>query len=145
MNEEFQSIPPQRPSPETTDNYLQVLVKLVNDVEGGISLPMTLLVGGTLVSGSLIGIREYFDLFAEQFATVFTDPEAAADVKKAIVPDMSAPSSPGDPLPQYIHLKDASYYASQGGPIVAGPGVLWRGRITEVGGFHFGRLTPITD
>jgi hypothetical protein len=144
MKEEAEIAQSRRPHAETTDSYLQILVKMVNDVEERISLPITLLVGGTLVSGLLIGIREYFESFAEEFTKTFADREAAASVRESIVPDLSAPSE-GDPLPQYIHLKDARYYGAPGGPIVAGPGVLWRGRISEVGGFHYGRLTPLPE
>jgi hypothetical protein len=131
------------PSGAQTDTYLQALVKNVNDAEERFSMPMTVLVGGTLVSGSLIGIEEYFETLASEFAAMFTDPDEAAMAKESFKPseDMPPPSE-GDPLPQYIHFKDARYYSVQGGPIVAGPGVLWRGRISEVGGFHFGCLAP---
>jgi hypothetical protein len=133
------------PAVELTDHYLQTLVKIVNNADERLCLPMTVLVGGTLVSGSLIRVEEYFETFTSEFSSIFTDAETASSVKETFSPpqDMPAPSD-DEPLPQYIHFKDAKFYSAPGDPIVAGHGVLWRGRIAEVGGFYFGRLAPLS-
>ena|SRR5258708_21449572 len=133
------------PDVHQTDWHLQILVKIVNDAEERFSLPITILVGGTLVSGALIGVKEYFDAFPSRVAGMFPDdPEASASAREMFsMPEDLLAAPAGDALPQYIHIRDAKFYTGPGNPVVAGDGVLWRGRIAHVGGFNFGSLAPL--
>src|SRR5215475_14263588 len=53
------------------DCFLQSLVEIVNDESANI--PITLSVGGLLISGDMIGGKTYFDEFARQFKDGFRD------------------------------------------------------------------------
>lgn len=121
------------------DWFLQNLVELTN---GSLSIGITLNVSGTLISGNLIGGKEYFNLFGENFASGFDD-KFAKDIKDkysqfGAIYDVD--DSKEQPKPSYIHLKDAKFYGVGigGNPIPTNQGILWRGRISEVSGFSLG-------
>ena len=59
-----------------------------------------------------------------EFGTIYDTP-----------PEESEPKNP-----QYIHLLRARTFGPGGIPIPNGPGVLWRGRLTDVSGFSLGEL-----
>jgi hypothetical protein len=140
------------PQPADTDWFLQSLVNMVNN--STLEIGITLQVSGMLVSGSLVSGKSYFEGFASDFASPFTDPEIAASIKD---PEIAASikesfASYGEvyktaaddtarrPLPQFIHIKGARFFNTSGNPIPGNMGVWWRGRICEVGGFSLGSL-----
>ena len=122
------------------DWFLQDLIEIANS--GKMSFDITLTVGGFLVSGTLVGGKEYFEGFGEEFS--FGLKEAAAEKVKAAfakngkVYDTSA-NSPSM-LPSYIHLKNAHFFHTSGSPVPENRGVWWRGRVSEVTGFSLGAL-----
>ncbi len=140
------------PSPpgEHVDWFLAELVRRAND--GGLSVDVTLCVGGTLVSGSLIGGRDYFEGFAEHVAAASMDPETAGRARAFFrrpaamyrsdergVRDVAA-----DPEPlAYIHLENARFFTSTGVPIPGNHGVYWRGKLSAVDGFVLGSMEPV--
>src|SRR5690242_11263003 len=65
----------ERPTEAPMDWFLAELVRRAN--EGGLSIGVTLCVGGTLVSGSLIGGRAYFESIAERAAVGARDAQEA--------------------------------------------------------------------
>lgn len=69
--------------PRAVDGFLQSLVSIVNDESA--SIPITLSVGGLLVSGDLIGGKAYFNEFARQFKDGFRDisSETAATIEES--------------------------------------------------------------
>ena len=66
----------------SVDCFLQSLVSIVNDESA--SIPITLSVGGLLISGDMIGGKTYFDEFARQFKDGFKDisSETASTIEK---------------------------------------------------------------
>lgn len=110
----------------------------------GIEIGITLTVGGGLVSGLLVGGGEWIKLFADQFqqgvgrgnlpdladtlANSFRQYSEIYEGKKSLSPQAT-----------FIHLKNAHHFIA-GTPIPSGPGVLWRGRLSEVAGFSLGNL-----
>jgi hypothetical protein len=120
---------------------------------GGLSLGLTLCVGGVLVSGALIGGREYFEGFADDVATAVADPTIAGKVREffrspaamyrqeegrageAIDPEMAEPLS-------YIHLKRPRFLTANGKPIPGKNGNYWRGKLSAVDGFVLGLQEP---
>lgn len=138
-------VTPQAPLLPVTqsDWFLQSLVNMVNinDLEFGI----TLQVSGLLVSGNLVGGKEYFEGFAEDFSSSFTnEPEVAENIKSSFAQYGEIyEKKDGEeiPPPQYIHLKDTRFFNTSGNPIPGNKGVWWRGRISEVGGFTLGSLS----
>jgi len=94
------------------DGILQSLVTLVN--EGRISLTITLIVNGTIVSGSVISGQEYTEAMKDIFALGVPDaPEdSASRVLEAIAEKLSpqlsssAGTAHDTQLTAFIHLKD---------------------------------------
>jgi hypothetical protein len=129
------------------DWFLAELVRRAN--EGGLSLGLTLCVGGGLVSGVLIGGREYFEGFAGDVASGVADPTVARKVREFFrspaalyQPEEGCPggarvSSLADPL-SYIHLKAVRFFTASGEPIPGSYGGYWRGKLSAVDGFVLG-------
>jgi hypothetical protein len=135
--------------PRAVDGFLQSLVSIVNDESA--SIPITLSVGGLLVSGDLIGGKAYFNEFARQFKDGFRDisSETAATIEESFkrLGDVYDPirkeSQRNAPMPKphLVHLRDAQMYPSGGSLPPSEKGVLWRGRLEAVDGFSLGRLS----
>lgn len=131
---------------ETNDWFLQILVNLVNEGSENISIGVTLLSHGFLISGQLVGGVEYFKGLADEIASgLFSNPENGEVVRNSVVQlannvynkteDSEKPSSPS-----YIHLKHAKLYHPGSNPIPTNRGLWWRGRISEISGFSLGNL-----
>jgi hypothetical protein len=133
----------------SVDCFLQSLISIVNDESA--SIPITLSVGGLLISGDMIGGKDYFNEFARQFKDGFRDisSETAATIEKAFkrlgdVYDSIQKESQGSaPIskPHLVHLRDAQIYLSGASPAPSEKVVLWRGRLEAVDGFSLGRLS----
>jgi hypothetical protein len=131
------------------DCFLQSLVEIVNDESANI--PITLCVGGLLISGDMIGGKTYFDEFARQFKDGFRDisSETASTIEETFkrlgdVYDPIQKESQGSVViskPHLIHLRDAQIYQSGAGLPPSEKGVLWRGRLEAVDGFTLGRVS----
>lgn len=124
------------------DWFLQFLVNMANKRQ--FELDITLTVGGILISGTLVGVRQYFDELAAYFASPFelgkNSDEITTTFKK--IGDQCSCVSPSEQTetPSYIHLKNVIFHDAQGKPISQRPGTWWRGRLSEVQGFVPGRL-----
>lgn len=123
------------------DQLLQLIVQHTNDNVGN-RHPITLTVGGNLVSGHLIDADAYMDAMADQFASQFDEGDGSADsIRRSIVGLKYIPNEDLEKNvpPQFIHLEDAEVFTSSGRPIVSG-GLLWRGKLSSVDGFSIGRI-----
>ncbi|THD83277.1 MAG: hypothetical protein E7812_00345 [Phenylobacterium sp.] len=126
------------------------LIDMAN--EHGIEVGVTLTVGGSIVSGTIISGVRYFEEFGQLFATGLNDPEVAAQTATAFAgwgqiyqtPEGVDAGTFRRPAPTYIHLRDARFFGVGQTPIPAtnGPGFLWRGKISAVDGFSLGSLSP---
>lgn len=138
------------------DWFLQLLVKILNS--GGDTFLITLNVGGLLISGALIGGKEYFDLMADYFGGIYKEyesnnKEAGETVDKAIrslgetYSPANSSSNSNNNEPHYIHLRNAKFYSPISGQGMPGSeGVLWRGRLESVDGFFIGGFhIPYSD
>jgi hypothetical protein len=128
------------------DWFLAELVRRAN--EGGLSIGITLNVGGTLISGTLVGGRRFFEGFAEDVAAAAADAETAGRARAffrspaAMYSDGSgAREVPANPEPlAYLHLENARFFTATGTPIPGDQGVFWRGKLGAVDGFALGVL-----
>jgi hypothetical protein len=130
------------------DWFLQTLVELANAGDGKAEIGMTLLVGGFLVSGKVVGGASYFEGFAGEFASGFADQTLAGSVREffsryseiykagAMTQDQTTTQKPLT----YVHMKEARFFNTAGNPIPGNRGVWWRGRLSEVSGFMVGIL-----
>lgn len=128
-------------STPSQDWFLQFLVNLAN--KNRFELDITLTVGGMLISGTLVGVRQYFDELSEFFADPFgsvKNPEIIKETFKQIG-DQCACVSPSEQTetPSYIHLKNVNFLDAQNKLIPGKEGLWWRGRISEVQGFTPGK------
>jgi hypothetical protein len=126
------------------DWHLQLLVEDANDF--GVEVPITLFVGGSVISGVLTSGRIYFEGFADQFAAGWPE-----EGRQQIRASMATPGevypllAPGEKSPrkqpaQFIHLRDARVLAGTQAMPHTSQGFLWRGRLAAVGGYALGRL-----
>ena len=129
-----------------TDNKDWFLQDIIRLVDLGLSMGITLTVGGTVISGQLISGKVYFEKIAtlvrggstnlggdtlsaigdsfERYTAIYDKPDDA---------DENWRSS----LATYIHLERARHYIP-GQHGMPGDGTLWRGRLAEVSGFSLG-------
>ena len=132
---------------EQNDWLLQSLVNMANN--DGIEIGITLQVSGILVSGDLVSIETYFDEIGEEFLSGFVN---RLEVEELIKDSFSKfgerftkiqtdKTEIDQPLPQFLHLKNARFFHTSGNPVPTNRGVFWRGRISEVGGFCLGNLS----
>jgi hypothetical protein len=100
---------------------------------------MTIQCNGLIISGILIGIRQYYDEllnaapdndFIKSIHSLkdqlSTEERIKSDDQKGV-------------LANYFHLKEARFYSDAARPFPSN-GTLWRGKISEVNGFAFGTL-----
>lgn len=124
------------------DWFLLLLVNLAN--KGSFELDITLTVGGMLISGTLAGVRQYFNDLGAYFASPF---DSAMNIKEfetafETIGDQCACVTPSEQTetPSYIHLKNARYFDASGRLKSGATGIWWRGRLSEVQGFSPGLL-----
>lgn len=127
MSEEHE---PKTPS-QDVDEFLLGLVTKADESKTE-TLNLSLVVNGLIVSGQLAGVNLYqegiFDLVAQN---------QVKRKEEFIFPEQL----PAPWKPRFIHLKDAKIYHPGLAPIPSNEGVWWRGRLSAVNGFWFGRLT----
>ena len=129
------------------DTFLQEVVRFANL---GLGIGVTLVAEGALISGTLIGGKQYFESLGKAVsggtATGFGD---EFDVLKTLGDSFATralryvrPDDAGDewelPDPAYVHLENARLYSPGGEPIPSGKGMLWRGKINAISGFSIG-------
>jgi hypothetical protein len=121
------------------DWFLQNIVEMVNSTNIT-SIGFTVLTHGFLVSGDLIGGKEYFREFGTEMSMISTTPQDTIEAFSKIGDNVySDENRDGDP--SYVHFKDAKFFHPNGKPIPDNRGVLWRGRISEISGFSLGKLS----
>ena len=126
------------------DWLLEMLVGAANR-QPGLAFDLTLNVRGTVVTGTLIGAKEFFEEYGramglaglprleEDFRAVGEELQRALSA----LPEGAGPVPP----PHFVHLKDARMLT---GPelVPTNRGVLWRGHLSSVDGFSVGVLAP---
>jgi hypothetical protein len=130
------------------DEYLQQLVNALNGTN--LEFPITIYISGTILSGYLTSGHNYFDGLKEQYRIFFGQKndeieetiDALTASREKYVIDSETKSNL--PLPIYIHLRDARCFTLGQKPMTD-EGLWWRGKISSVDGFHFGKLTSVTS
>lgn len=119
------------------DDTLQNIVHLSN--QAGMSLSLTLNIGGSLVTGVLISIDEYYQEIIRGVSASAEDPKNTAAIHLRDMLNRMRPEAGNPVAPQFIHLKNAKIFNGDQKPI-PGNGTYWRGKISSVDGFFFGSL-----
>ena len=129
-----------------TDWFLSSFVCLANDSK--LSVGITLLVKGALVSGKIIGGPRYFEELGKQFgAACGMNEEDSAAIWKPFADKYysKTESEEGADVdtghdPSFIHLENVRIFQAATSLPTSQEGVLWRGRLAEVDGFILGQL-----
>lgn len=120
------------------DWFLQDLAHWVNRMH--LSFGITLHTPAGVVSGTVISHEEYFKEFAGQFAGPWAG--ESEDLIRNMITSFGKPTPEDKDSSvnyQFIHLKDAKFYAPGQNPIPT-DGVLWRGKISSVCSFNLGKF-----
>lgn len=133
-------------SQQEPDWFLQSFVIAANKY--GYGIPITLLVGGSWITGDLIGGREYFELLGKQITgepgAAETDSPYQTYIDRLYPEvDPDAEDDAGDPTldsPTFIHLKNARQIHRGGEVPNNHADILWRGRLVSVEGFMLGDM-----
>lgn len=132
----------------SVDWFLQNLVGIVN--KSTLEIGITLVVGGSIVSGRLVGGKKYFETFAREFSEAWNGEskesiyDAFAKHGERYVQDDDEEKQNSSP-PQFIHLIDSRCFLPGQQPLPTNKGVLWRGKINAVSGFSLGLLSTDPD
>jgi hypothetical protein len=126
------------------DWYLQALVELVNGSEA--QFPITVFSNGLIVSGQLVGGNKYFDALKDQYKQFLG--QSVEDIDQVVAYLTKMPSEiytktdqdKDKALPVYIHIENAQVFVPGETPIPNG-GMWWRGKLTDINAFSFGKLT----
>ncbi len=141
---------PQLVTSDALDWFLQHLVSMTNQFQ--LFFPVTLSVGGVLISGEIVDGKTYFDEFAalmkerlsnisgEQFATHMGEIYRSAG-DRYLQSASEGEERPAVSEPNYIHLRKAKLFHAGGASIPRGEGVLWRVRLGAIDGFTLGSLS----
>jgi hypothetical protein len=147
-----------RPSgrPTTWDWLLGVLIRLVNSTEQRqirLGIPVTLNVGGFLLSGYMIGGREYFEEFSRTVEEGLPDELVGEEGQEGVAAPFRRLTdlySPEEDVPEgrlsqerfdFVHLRDARFFHPDSAPLPSNQGILWRCKLEAVDGFTLGLLT----
>ena len=125
------------------DNMLQDFVHSINMAGHKTSLPVVLQVGGFLISGDLIGGKEYFELLGNDLSSFIDNFSIRQIYKERGEKIYSDDEYKQDSAISYIHLKNAKFFHPDSKPMPDNIGFVWRCRLTAVHGFAIGRLAPV--
>lgn len=130
---------------EPPDFYLELLLSFADQ---GIDVPITINVGGFLISGDLISENEYVQKFmrgrfVEKLKSVVTQYESL----KVAIEEARRQPSVREKTYTHLHLKNAAFFHPGQYPIkgLDEGSSLWRGLVTSVDGYMFGKLETRTE
>ena len=126
------------------DWFLQQLVGLINS-NAGLEITLTLIVSGSVITGTAISGMAYFKAFGKDFGASFNgaskeDRASVQDAYESLGKLYEKPESDDVtvPPPTYIHMMNASVVHGNAFTKLS----LWRGRISAVDGFSTGLIIP---
>lgn len=113
-------------------------------------LGVSLLIGGTWLTGQLVGARAWFEGLArslDEAGTAGPFGDVIRMVGAQVYPSESEREAAGDqelesPLPSYLHLRDAHVLAPAGSAVPTRGGFV-RVRVDEVAAWMLGRIGPV--
>lgn len=132
------------------DWFLQDVIRLANL---GLGIGITVIAEGAVISGTLIGGKQFFEELAAEMGKASYAGNDGAEMLKMIgeswaanglryvkpegAADDWAPAAPG-----FIHIKNARIYSPGQSGMPSNRGVLWRGKLNAISGFSIGSFDP---
>ena len=113
---------------------LLLVVSNLAEADVPVETDITLVVGGFLISGSVVSAKKYFTHNA-----VVTMAGMIEQIKSEAARQENNKTEPLKT--NFIHLKDARYYTPGQNPIPSNTGVFCRISLDAISGFSFGRLS----
>lgn len=131
------------------DLMLASFVNLANEATLG-EVGVSLLVGGTWLTGQLVGARSWFEGLArslDESGSVGGFGDVIRMVGAQVYPSASEREAAGDlvddpPLPAFLHLRDAHVIGGEGRSVPSRGGFV-RVRVDAVAGWMLGRIGPV--
>ncbi|ULT55703.1 gas vesicle protein GvpU [Neobacillus drentensis] len=124
----------------TKDNILEFFVQAAN--KHNFSLDITLNVNGSVITGTIISAKEYFDTLSE----IFKDgDDIAIMLSEQLSNAGKSTQSDIDSEANFIHMKETKVYCGDSKPTPSKGDILWRGKLTEVNGFFLGKIYENSD
>jgi hypothetical protein len=126
------------------DSLLLLLIEIAEEFAAAKDMPpynrpITLTVGGMLVSGYIVGAKEF--LLSDKLAFRHL---AQSDSPEEIVPPVGEepPNDPPDDSRSFIHLRDVKFYSPGSDHPTPVPDAVpyWRGKLSAIDGFFLGTL-----
>jgi hypothetical protein len=120
---------------ETKDWTLEIIL---GAVEAGVEVPITLNVGGLVITGSLISEREFLEKVL--YGKIYEKYKQGMQEISSSETDSEDNESENKETSQskvyrFIHLKNAEFYYSTGINVEIPEGLLWRGLLSSVDGY----------
>lgn len=133
------------------DWFLQSIIRLANL---GLGIGLTVVAEGAIVSGTLIGGKQYFEELGAEIGKANYLGDDGTNVLKAIgdswialgqryVKPADAPADWTAPEPGFLHLKNARVYIPGQPGMPSNHGVLWRGKLNAISGFSLGSFDHV--
>lgn len=116
------------------DNVLASFVKAANNYD--FELDISLLVNGSIVTGTLVSAQEYFQGISESFSD---GNEVAQELANQFEQASESADSSGEA--QYVHMKETKVYCGGNKPTPTKGEILWRGKLSEVDSFFLGKIS----
>ena len=102
------------------------------------SLDISLNVNGSVISGTLISAKDYFETMSETFED---GNEIAQKISEQLAATGESFESSKSTEANFIHLKNTKVYCGDSKPTPSEGKILWRGKLSEVDGFFLGRIS----
>ncbi|PLR66646.1 gas vesicle accessory protein GvpU [Bacillus sp. UMB0893] len=123
-------------SASSKDSVLEFFVKASN--KHAFSLDITLNVKGSVISGTMVSAKEYFDALSETFED---GSEIAQELSEQLSIASESVESNGDAEAHFIHLKNTKVYIGDSKSTPSKGQILWRGKLKEIDGFFLGKIS----
>lgn len=123
-------------SASSKDSVLEFFVKASNKHD--FSLDITLNVKGSVISGTMVSAKEYFDALSETFED---GSEIAQELSEQLSIASESAESNGDAEAHFIHLKNTKVYIGDSKSTPSKGQILWRGKLKEIDGFFLGKIS----
>ncbi|NOT86551.1 MAG: hypothetical protein HOP03_00040 [Lysobacter sp.] len=118
------------------DGLLEIIVRF-SEGDDALEMPITLIVGGLLVTGHIISKKKYVE-----------QNTLTAHIKKlmeSIPEEDNTPEPEDDGKREYIHLRDARYLSPGQGPLPSTGSIQCRIKLSDVSGFNFGNFSSSAE
>lgn len=120
---------------QSKDSILEYFVEAANKHD--FSLDITLNMKGSMVTGTTISAKEYFETLSDKFED---GKDIAQQLSEQLAKAGEAAGDNGDGV-NFIHLKNTRIYCGDSQPTPSKGKMLWRGKLDEIDGFFLGKIS----